>query len=164
MQTVSIRLPEDDLAWLSDLQLPGASTPSDKLRALLAEARRRGEGTGNYVGCVALLREQVRPLLDATQELAHTQGLHSEVIAMLAQQIPELMATLIAGAPAGKSSPEQAREVEARLAARAMRMLLGLLRLTITQRTPAYDPAVLDAFVPEILELAGLIRNARQLP
>ena len=39
MQTVSVRIPEDDLAWLSSLQLQGASSPSDKIRALIGYRR-----------------------------------------------------------------------------------------------------------------------------
>ncbi|KJK22057.1 hypothetical protein UB46_23335 [Burkholderiaceae bacterium 16] len=162
MQTVSVRIPEEDLAWLAGIELPGASSPSDKIRALLADARRRADGSSDYIGCVALLREQVRPLLDATQTLEHEHQQHSEIVPMLAMQLPELMASLIAGVPSGDRAPAQARELEARLTARAMRMLLGLLRLAVTQRTPAYDPAVLDAYVPEVLELAKLIHNARQ--
>lgn len=162
VQTVSIRLPEDDLAWLSQLQLPGATSPSDKLRALLADARRRSEGANDYISCLALLREQVRPLLDVTQTLEHDSAIHSEIVPMLAMQAPELMATLIASVPAGSDAAEEAKALEARLASRAMRMLLGLLRLAVTQRTPAYDPAILDPFVPEVLELAGMIRMARQ--
>ena len=164
MQTVSIRLPEDDLAWLTQLQLPGATSPSDKLRALLADARRRSEGANDYIGCLTGLRDQVRPLLDVTQALEHEHAMHSEVLPMLAMQTPELMASMIAGVPAGEDAAAQARTLEGRLAARAMRMLLGLLRLAVTQRTPAYDPAVLDPFVPEILELAEMIRMARQTP
>jgi hypothetical protein len=162
MQTVSVRIPEEDLAWLAGIQLAGASSPSDKIRALLADARRRADGSGDYVGCVSLLREQVRPLLEATQALEHDHQLHSAIVPLLAMQLPELMASLSAGVPAGDQAPAQARDLEARLTARAMRMLLGLLRLGVTQRTPAYDPAVLDAYIPEVLELAKLIQSARQ--
>ncbi|MGO4325491.1 hypothetical protein AB4Z48_06680 [Cupriavidus sp. 2TAF22] len=161
MQTVSVRIPEEDLAWLGNLRLPGTSSPSDKIRALLADARRRAEGSSDYIGCLSLLRDQVRPLLDAAQALELDHQLHSEIVPTLAMQLPELMASLIAGVPAGDQAPAQARELEARLTARAMRMLLGMLRLAVTQRTPAYDPAVLDAYIPEVLELATLIRSAR---
>ncbi|MDF3832812.1 hypothetical protein P3W85_07615 [Cupriavidus basilensis] len=162
MQTVSVRIPEEDLAWLARIQLPGASSPSDKIRALLADARRRADGSSDYIGCVSLLREQVRPLLEAAQILEQDHQQHSEIVLMFAMQLPELMASLIAGVPAGDQAAARARELEARLTARAMRMLLGLLRLAVTQRTPAYDPTVLDAYVPEVLELATLIKNARR--
>lgn len=139
MQTVSVRIPEDDLAWLSSLQLQGASSPSDKIRALIADAQRRATGENDFVSCVALLREQVRPLLEATQAYEHATHSHSEIVTLLATQMPELMASLITALPDGKRVAEVAREIEARLTAKAMRMLLGLLRLAVTQRPPTYD-------------------------
>ncbi|MEW6339790.1 MAG: hypothetical protein AB1704_03750 [Pseudomonadota bacterium] len=161
MQTVSVRIPEDDLAWLSSLQLQGASSPSDKIRALIADAQRRATGENDFVSCVALLREQVRPLLEATQAYEHATHSHSEIVTLLATQMPELMASLITALPDGKRVAEVAREIEARLTAKAMRMLLGLLRLAVTQRPPTYDPAVLNHYVTELQELTQVIQVAR---
>jgi hypothetical protein len=161
MQTVSVRIPEDDLAWLANLQLPGASSPSDKIRALIADARRRAHGENNFVSCTALLREQVRPVYDATQAYEHATRQHSEVVALLIAQLPELTASLITSIPEGKRVAEMARELEARLTAKAMRMLLGLLRLAVTQRPPTYDATVLNPYVTEVRELAQVIQIAR---
>jgi hypothetical protein len=161
MQTVSVRIPEDDLAWLSGLQLPGASSPSDKIRALIAEAQRRATGENDFVSCVALLREQVRPLQEATQTYEHATHCHSEIVTLLANQLPELMASLVTALPEGKRVAEMAREIEARLTAKAMRMLLGLVRLAVTQRPPAYDPAVLNPYLAELQELTQVIQIAR---
>jgi hypothetical protein len=161
MQTVSVRIPEDDLAWLSSLQLQGASSPSDKIRALIADAQRRANGENDFVSCVALLREQVRPLLEATQAYEHATHCHSEIVTLLATQMPELMASLITAPPEGKPVADVAREIEARLTAKAMRMLLGLLRLAVTQRPPTYDPTVLNHYVAELQELTQVIQVAR---
>ena len=57
MQTVSARLPSEDLQWLSALELPGAVTPSDKLRALIAQIRKQHEGALDYSACLAWLRD-----------------------------------------------------------------------------------------------------------
>jgi hypothetical protein len=162
MQTVSVRIPENDLAWLSSLQLPGASSPSDKIRALIADAQRRAQGENDFVRCTTLLREQVRPLLDATQTYEHTTHRHSEIVALLAAQLPELMASLVTSIPEGKRVGDLARELEARLTAKAMRMLLGLLRLAVTQRPPTYDATVLNPYVVEVQELAQVIQIARE--
>ncbi len=162
MQTVSVRIPEDDLAWLSNLQLAGASSPSDKIRALLSEAKRRAGGENDFASCVALLREQVRPLQDAVQTHEHTSHSHSEIVSLLAAQLPELMATLITSAPEGKRLAETAVELEARLTAKAMRILLGLLRLAVTQRPPVHQSTVLNPYVAEVQELAQIIQPARE--
>ena len=43
MQTVSARIPIDELQWLATLEVQGANTPSDKLRALVTQLRRQHE-------------------------------------------------------------------------------------------------------------------------
>jgi Arc/MetJ-type ribon-helix-helix transcriptional regulator len=161
MQTVSVRIPEDDLAWLSSLQLQGASSPSDKIRALITDAQRRANGENDYVSCAALMREQVRPLQEAAQAYEHATHSHSEIVALLATQLPELMASLVTALPEGKRVAEMAREIEARLTAKAMRMLLGLVRLAVTQRPPTYDPTVLNRYVAELQELVQVVQIAR---
>ena len=42
MQTISARIPTEDLEWLATYEMQGASTPSDKVRALVTE--RVGKG------------------------------------------------------------------------------------------------------------------------
>jgi hypothetical protein len=42
----------------------------------------------------------------------------------------------------------------------SMRLCVRLLRMSITQSTRAYDPAVLDPYLPEIMELAERIELA----
>ena len=53
--------------------------------------------------------------------------------------------------------------IETDLATRTMRLLVQLLRLSITPAVPAYDPAVLDSYLAEIANIADLIRDRRQL-
>jgi hypothetical protein len=53
MQTLSVRIPSEDLEWLAALEISGASTPSDKLRALIAQMRKQHQGTMDHATCVA---------------------------------------------------------------------------------------------------------------
>jgi hypothetical protein len=161
MQTVSVRIPEDDLAWLVELQLPDATSPSDKIRALIADARRRIKGAHDFARCAALFREQVRPVLDALEAYEHETHRHSELVALLAAQLPDLMASLVTAALPGQAIADASSELEARLTAKSMRMLLGLLRLAVTGNPPTYHRAVLDPYVREIKELANLVQPAQ---
>ena len=161
MQTVSVRIPENDLAWLVELQLPDATSPSDKIRALIADSHRRIKGAHDFARCAALFREQVRPVLDVIEAYEYETHHHSELITQLAAQLPDLMASLVTAAPPGHAIAEAANELEARLAAKSMRMLLGLLRLAVTGNPPAYHRAVLDPYVREVKELANLIQPAQ---
>ena len=61
MQTVSARIPVEDLQWLATLEIQGATTPSDKLRALVAQLRRQHEGALEYSASLQWMRDLVAP-------------------------------------------------------------------------------------------------------
>jgi hypothetical protein len=165
MQTVSVRIPEDDIEWLMGLDIAGARNPSDRIRSLIGATRRQRAGTSDYVACVAMMRDFLRPLQEALSTAERREKRHSEVVATILAGLPEIMAEAIAAPPIpadDKAVPVLAR-FEADLATRTMRLLLQLLRLSITPAVPAYDPAVLDSSLAEIANIAELIRDRRHL-
>jgi hypothetical protein len=165
MQTVSVRIPEEDIEWLMGLDIAGARNPSDRIRSLIAATRRQREDTSDYVACVALLRDFLRPLQDVVSGAERKEKLHSEVVATILASLPDIMAEAIAFPPVPADGPAGAAltRIEADLAARTMRLLVRLLRLSITPAVPAYDPTVLDSSLAEITSIADLIRDRRQL-
>ena len=165
MQTVSVRIPEDDLEWLMGLDIEGARNPSDRIRSLLGATRRQRAGASDYVACVAMLREFLRPLQDVVSAAERRAKVHSEVVAAILAALPEIMAEAIAFPPVPADGPAVSAlmRIEADLATRTMRLLVQLLRLSITPAVPAYDPAVLDSYLTEIANIADLIRDRRQL-
>ena len=165
MQTISVRVPDDDLAWLLNLDIDGARNPSDRIRSLIATYRRQREGTTDFVACAAMLREFLRPFLETVRSAERRHGLHSEVVTATIEYLPELMAETIAFEPLVKDddAPEVLARIESRVTARAMRTLIRVLRLAVTQTTPAYNPAVLDSYLPEVIEIADLINKRRAL-
>jgi len=146
------------------LDIAGARNPSDRIRSLIATTRRQREGTSDYVACVALLRDFLRPLQDALSTAERREKRHSEVVATILAGLPEVMAEAIAFPPLPADGPAVAAltRIEQDLAARTMRLLLQLLRLSITPAVPAYDPTVLDSHLAEIATIADLIRDRRQ--
>jgi hypothetical protein len=164
MQTVSVRVPDEDLEWLMALDIAGARNPSDRIRSLIATNRRQREGTADYGACVAMLRDFLRPFQDALSAAERRERVHSEVVATIVGSLPDIMAEAITSpaVPGDKSAAAALARIEADLAERTMRLLVRLLRLSITQSVPAYDPAVLDAHIVEIAEIADLIRDRRR--
>ena len=51
---LSVRVSQDDAAFLAGLAVTGATSPSDKLRALIRDARLRHEGCSGYAECFAI--------------------------------------------------------------------------------------------------------------
>ena len=58
----SARISTEDAAFIAGLEIDGAHTPSDKLRALLAEARKRRQGSGDYESSLQLAMDWLQPL------------------------------------------------------------------------------------------------------
>src|SRR3982751_2803765 len=85
MQTISVRVPDDDLEWLLGLDAAGARSPSDRIRSLIAASRRQSEGMADYVACVAMLRDFLRPFENMLHAVERRHGIHSEVVGAIEQ-------------------------------------------------------------------------------
>lgn len=58
---LSVRISVDDAEFIARLSLEGATTPSEKMRKLLGEARRRREDAADYGRCLGMVRESSIP-------------------------------------------------------------------------------------------------------
>ena len=162
MQTVSARIPTDDLQWLATLEMQGANTPSDKLRALVTQLRRQHEGALEYSASLQWMRDLVAPFLTAVGTFEHRQGRHSEVLRLISDWVPQLMALLVAESTLGKDPLRKAQDIEDKLVVRCVKLLTGILRLGITASTDCYDPKVLDKHLPHLIELSAIIDSSRK--
>jgi hypothetical protein len=162
MQTVSARIPIDDLQWLATLEVQGANTPSDKLRALVTQLRRQHEGSLEYTASLQWMRDLVSPFATAVGAFEHRQGKHSEVLRLISDWVPQVMAILVAENSLGKEPLRKAQEIEEKLVARSVQLLMGILRLGITSSADCYDPQVLEKYLPQIIELSGVINSSRK--
>jgi hypothetical protein len=162
MQTVSARIPMEDLQWLATLEVQGASTPSDKLRALVAQLRRQHEGALEYGASLQWMQDLVAPFVTALGAFEHRQGKHSEVVRLISDWVPQLMALLVSENSLGREPLRRAQEIEEKLVARATQLLLGILRLGITPGVDCYDPQALGKFLPQIIELSAVIDSTRK--
>jgi hypothetical protein len=163
MQTVSARIPSEDLQWLATLDVQGASTPSDKLRALVAQLRRQHEGSLEYGASLQWMRDLVAPFVTAIGAFEHRYGKHSEVVRLMSDWVPQLMAILVAESSLGREPQRKAQEIEEKLVVRAVQLLLGILRLGITPGTDCYEPQALEKALPQVTELSALIESTRKI-
>jgi hypothetical protein len=162
MQTVSARLPSEDLQWLSALELPGAVTPSDKLRALIAQMRKQHEGALDYAACLAWLRDLLSPFVIALRGIEHRERTHSEAVSAIIAWAPQVMATMLSARDFGDDGVARAREVEDALVQCCFRLLMALLRLGVTPAVECYTPDVIEKHLPRIIELVQLITANRE--
>ena len=166
---LSVRLSDEDAAFLAQLERRGATTPSEKLRALLAEAREAHEARGDAATAVQRLQRELAPTIDAIRRYELETGRRSAVLTEVLHAVPELTGLLIAGPATSATTSKDAQDaaflaLEARVADRALALLEGLLRLAVTRTAPCYAPDVVARRIDPVLELGTLILHHRSSP
>ena len=82
--------------------------------------------------------------------------MHSEVLTLVAEAVPQIMATLLSERALGKRRRRQrAVEVEEIVVQRCFQLLTSILRLAVTRDAACYNPKVIDAHVAPVLEIVG---------
>jgi hypothetical protein len=162
MHALSARIPAEDMQWLMGLNLQGAVTPSDKLRALISQMRRQFEGTLDYDLSVSWLRDLIAPFVVAIRALENHNKIHSEVVTLVAEWLPQVMAVMLSERSLAKDEKARAVELEDVLVRRCFQMLTSMLRLAVTREAGCYNPQVVEAHVPAVLEIANVISQIRK--
>jgi hypothetical protein len=157
--TISARIAHEDAEFLSQLKINGAATPSDKLRALITEARKRKEQPRDYGGCLAMIQEMLAPVVTRVRQAELAEKAHSELLTRTFEWLPEMVAYLLAAPPAeGASWPiEQLAEYEQGLADRLFRLVTALLQLGVTPECPCYCGDAVARRMAPVLDLADVI-------
>jgi hypothetical protein len=159
---LSVRVPQEDFEWLTGLDVPGTSTPSDKLRAIIQRYRRQLDGSDSYELTLGWLRELVQPFARGVAGFEHRREQRSEIVATMLEWVPQLMALLASEQIDADASPERARKIEDQLLQRSTALISALLRLGVAPDVPAYDSVAIDRQLPKLAALVDAVRVARQ--
>jgi len=155
---ISVRLTPEDAAFIAQLNVEDANTPSDKLRAIIVDARRRKHGTEDYPGSLKLVTDLLAPTVRIILASERDHHMHSELVSRLGEWLTECMAYLIASNEHHTElNPEQLKEIERDLTQRVMVLMQSVLQLAVTRSSPMYEPDVAHEGVIPVLELAEVI-------
>jgi hypothetical protein len=142
-QTVTLRLDDDDLTYLSRVEISGAGNLSEKIRALIAEARAQREGTEDFTAAHDFARRlfaRVEREINAAEVDSSTR---SELIHRLMAWLPEITAyTLSACQNKGGSDDCSARlkDVEQGMAERVFSLVDSMLQLAGSDFSGCHAP------------------------
>lgn len=130
----SARISVEDAEFISTLAYDGAHTPSDKLRALLAETRNRHARFDDFAANLSQMDEWCkqlsRPLLVRQQQLQ----IRTEVINRLLAGLPELLAALqTLGARSNTLNIRELHQAEQQITQQMLTIVSSLLPLAVTQ-------------------------------
>lgn len=88
---ISVRITPRDAEFISELDIDEAITPSDKIRALLKEARKKRDAYKDLSTCFGLARKAVDPVFASIREEEISQQMHSELISCFGEWLTDVM-------------------------------------------------------------------------
>lgn len=156
---ISARISQEDAVFLSQLKIADAVTPSDKLRAIITEARERKKRLKDYRGSIDMFQGMLTPFGSAIRELELTHEIHSELITRVLEWLPDMMAFVIVSETRIHKSTdqEQMKHIEEGIADRVFRLVESVMQLGVTQRSPCYKPNTISNRLDPVLDLARVI-------
>lgn len=163
MVQMGVRLPQDDAAFIAGLVVEGASTPSDKLRAIIAQARRREAGIGDYKGALAITEEMLAPVRTWVREAELHQQVHSELVMRTLDWLGEMVAFCMAGHTHLSTEYEQQDLdiFEKQLMTRLFRIIDSVMQMAVSSHGSCYNQERLNEQVLPVLDLAQVIIKYR---
>ena len=161
MVNISARISHEDAEFISGLDIDGTKTPSDKLRAIIADARKRSRRFQDYSGCYQMIQEIMMPVVEAVRKAELENRIHSELISRIIEWLPDVLAYIVSTAPSSEKpkSTEPLNNLEQGVADRVFIMIESVLQLGITQRCPCYDESAIARRISPVLDLSNVISN-----
>lgn len=159
MIPVSIRIPEEDAAFLAQLEVDGATTLSEKVRALIGESRRRREA-GGYASEAARMLEDVHLAQDRERRVREQQlSVHSELLSYLSHWLLETYGAFLmqeSHREEGAEARAAMERDEAALADQVFVLMDQLLRMGLTRTSRCYNPEVVSNRMETLKELISI--------
>jgi hypothetical protein len=153
-------LAAEDAEFIASLAIPGAVTPSDKIRLIISEARLRKDVGQDFSEVLKAIQEDLRPSLDNLRAYEREHEVESELLHYFVDWLCEAQAEFVAG-------PKDEKDLvkfEVRIAQRIAKLTEYVLRLAITEEAPCFDPDLMKNLTRRIVELSRLVdeRNSKE--
>jgi hypothetical protein len=158
--SLSVRIPEEDANFLAGLSIEGAVTPSDKLRAVIRDARIRAAMTQSYAEALAQANDTLKPVGLAIREAENVSGQHSEVLEKFLPWLAEAFALTVSSRTPKPSDQENAMQaLEAAVANRIFRLFEFTLRIAATEVGPCYDKTLMSRGIAGAADVLKLVHH-----
>ena len=141
-QTISVRLPQEDVDFLANFKANGATTQSEKLREIIRLVREQSDHRHSLAKGIAANSAYLSELKGAVKEIELQEGIYSEIVESFFAILPDLNA--IASQHQRFESVGELRELEVILGRRFGQFLDRLLRLATTETSPCYNAKVMS--------------------
>ncbi|OVE79973.1 hypothetical protein BVY02_01745 [bacterium J17] len=153
-------MPLGDAEYISSLDVPGATTPSEKLRAIIAEARERSEGSRDYEGSLKNYLSMTAPAVMQLKRIENEEKMHSELVFKVIQWAQETLAYISTSIPKDNAPiKKELKDLENTVADRVFGFVEAVMRMGITKNNNCYTPTVVSSRVEPVLEISDVISS-----
>lgn len=156
---LSVRITDADAAFLARYKVEGATTPSEKLRALLAEARAQHDEAARFTDRLDRLSSLLAPALKDVRELQRENRMRSDLVMHLYERLPELLAVLMTG-PRESDEPRAALcDFEDEVAEQIFTLIEDVLDLGLTDSRRTYNANQVRQRLGPVFETTALLQR-----
>ena len=156
---ISLRISEDDAAFVSGLKIKDAVTPSEKIRSIIKDARDRKE-QGNAPE--RLMEEIHGELQDLQRQLSASERpakAHSEFLRFVLDWQNQFTQTILYADVGDETPLGELKRFEDEIADQAFRLIDYIARLGVTQKAPCYNSSLIREKLRENMDLLHLVES-----
>ncbi len=159
--TMSARISQNDALFLAQYKAEGAITPSDKMRAIIRDARENQQRFDDFRGSINLFKKLLEPVDVSIREAELDYQIHSELVTRMLEWLPDMMASTVILEKKLQQDPDQEKlkAIEDGIADRVFRLIVSILQMAVTERNPCYRKDAVNSRIEPVLDLAELIGN-----
>ncbi len=164
MKTIplSVRITHEDAEFIAKLDIDGAKTPSDKIRAILKDKRNSDLSGNDYSEVLTNIENYLLPISRQIKQVQHDENTYSQVIEPIRDSIADLLAYFISS---GKNVENilDCQEFENELMERVSRLFERTIHLGIIQSTNNTRKNIFRNKLNSYIQLLRLLDNETKL-
>lgn len=154
---ISLRITNEDAEFLAELQIENAVTPSDKIRALIREAKERKEHANNYSCCLNHVNEALSHIKSHIHHLEREQDHYSDVVHRFNDWLAEAYAFVSSFHINPENREMDLLQFEQGIVKRIFRLVEAIGRMGITETAPCYDKEIIVREMEPLRQISQLI-------
>ncbi len=156
---ISLRISEESAAFISQLEIKDAVTPSEKIRAIIRNAREREEEGNAPERLMADWHDHLQDLQHRVGAAERELKIHSEFVRFALDWQNQFAHEITQDAFNGEASMADLADFENRLADQAFRLIDYIARLGVTTSAPCYNPALVREKLKKNMDLLHLVET-----
>jgi len=159
---IGARVSADDAEFINLLEINGATTPSDKLRAIIEEARLRREYLSDFSGSYRMVQEQVTPIVERLKKAEFDMGSQSLQLTRILEWLPEFYAYTLSALPSDIESERDLLDYEKGVVDKVTRLFESLLHLELSSQRSSYSNEFLEKHLSHLAELTKIVMTTAE--